>query len=545
MVQPLTTEQIDDYLEAAGPSLAAVRTVLQQNQVLRELAASPSMLNILTPTYRDASIQALPTSGSAEEQQRQIFASYTDRMLSTNETNQRTNSQQMLSWLSWLARQMQQQGQTIFYVEQLQPSWLSRDRLIPMYELLAIRLPSILMGMLLNTALYKLFFGDSLTNLILCLFLGALLGGISSRGCKVCQPSGRARKTENPSWQSVLQRLGVGTFISTCIALAIGLHIESRFALCLGVFTFLLHILLRTSSPANASSALPQELSISLQRCLMRRIRIAGYNGLLAALLVGLSYGLSYGLATGLSYELSYGLAFGLAGGLLSMLLIGSSPDIQPVDRLVWSWKSLKKSLSLERHRDTALLGFLLITLGVGLSYGLNYGLSYGLIGGLSYWLLGGLFKGTSSEAEHRQQAIANQEIRCSLSNGFILGFVSAIIVGLISFSSIGLMIELSYGLSRGLSYELRYGLHNWLSIGLIMGLSIGWLAALLNGGLAYLRHYILRFLLWREGSIPWRFPQFLDEATHHMLLRKVGHGYMFINQPFLDYVASLDLLSS
>ena len=32
---------------------------------------------------------------------------------------------QATAWLAWLARGMQQHGQTIFLIEQLQPSWLS------------------------------------------------------------------------------------------------------------------------------------------------------------------------------------------------------------------------------------------------------------------------------------------------------------------------------------------------------------------------------------------------------------------------------------
>jgi predicted NACHT family NTPase len=60
VVQPLTTEQIDDYLKMAGSQLVALQTALQNNQVLRELAVSPLMLNILTLTYRDVSPSDLP-----------------------------------------------------------------------------------------------------------------------------------------------------------------------------------------------------------------------------------------------------------------------------------------------------------------------------------------------------------------------------------------------------------------------------------------------------------------------------------------------------
>ncbi len=79
------------------------------------------------------------------------------------------------------------------------------------------------------------------------------------------------------------------------------------------------------------------------------------------------------------------------------------------------------------------------------------------------------------------------------------------------------------------------------LIVGLIIGLSAGLLAGLLNGGLACLRHYVLRFLLWRAGSVPWNYPRFLDYAAERILLRKVGGGYIFVHRLLLEYFASLD----
>ena len=64
-------------------------------------------------------------------------------------------------------------------------------------------------------------------------------------------------------------------------------------------------------------------------------------------------------------------------------------------------------------------------------------------------------------------------------------------------------------------------------------------------GGWAYLRHYVLRLLLWRAGAIPWNYPRFLDYAAEHILLRKVGGGYIFVHRLLLEYFASLDTTST
>ena len=41
--------------------------------------------------------------------------------------------------------------------------------------------------------------------------------------------------------------------------------------------------------------------------------------------------------------------------------------------------------------------------------------------------------------------------------------------------------------------------------------------------------------------SVPWHYAQFLDYAAEHILLRKVGGGYIFVHRLLLEYFASLD----
>jgi len=61
------------------------------------------------------------------------------------------------------------------------------------------------------------------------------------------------------------------------------------------------------------------------------------------------------------------------------------------------------------------------------------------------------------------------------------------------------------------------------------------------RGGLAVLRHYVIRLLLAHVHSFPWRAPQFLEEATARILLRRVGGGYTFVHRLLLEYFATLD----
>ena len=109
-----------------------------------------------------------------------------------------------------------------------------------------------------------------------------------------------------------------------------------------------------------------------------------------------------------------------------------------------------------------------------------------------------------------------------------------------------GLIIGLPVGLALS---GFTLGLTLWLipthiSDGLLwclpLGLIVTMILALLNGGYACLQHMILRFILYCQGSIPWNYARFLDEAADRLLLRKVGGGYIFIHRLLLEYFASM-----
>jgi hypothetical protein len=60
-------------------------------------------------------------------------------------------------------------------------------------------------------------------------------------------------------------------------------------------------------------------------------------------------------------------------------------------------------------------------------------------------------------------------------------------------------------------------------------------------GGLAWSQHWALRFVLWRNGNLPFRLVPWLDEMTERGLLRRVGGGYIFIHRSLLEYFAGLE----
>ena len=85
------------------------------------------------------------------------------------------------------------------------------------------------------------------------------------------------------------------------------------------------------------------------------------------------------------------------------------------------------------------------------------------------------------------------------------------------------------------LNFSLRIPWVFGVFIGLYTGLAIG----LYFGGGVYLRHYLLRFLLWRSGALPWHVVRLYEEATECILLSRVGGGYRFIHPLLQQHFAS------
>jgi MFS family permease len=148
-VQPLSSEQIQQYLNSAGAELAPVTTALQSDTQLQELAKSPLMLNIIAialqpyghPTagaapwaiacdtaqsaiaYQRSSVKDLP-SMSLEERRQHLFNAYIERMFSRRSRQEQYPKLKAMHWLVWLAQRMVQESQTVFLIEYMQPTWL-------------------------------------------------------------------------------------------------------------------------------------------------------------------------------------------------------------------------------------------------------------------------------------------------------------------------------------------------------------------------------------------------------------------------------------
>ena len=76
--------------------------------------------------------------------------------------------------------------------------------------------------------------------------------------------------------------------------------------------------------------------------------------------------------------------------------------------------------------------------------------------------------------------------------------------------------------------------------VGFLLALIFGMVFGLFFGGFAVIQHFVLRFILWRKGHLPWDLARFLDYAAERIFLRKVGGGYIFIHRLVLEHFARL-----
>lgn len=124
-LQALTMTQVEEYLAGFGDELAAVRTLLKEDEPLQELVESPLLLSIMTLAYWGKSAEELKALSTVEVRRKHLFDAYVQSMFKRRVVSVYPQ-QETVHWLCWLARKMVVNKQSVFYIESLQPSWLDR-----------------------------------------------------------------------------------------------------------------------------------------------------------------------------------------------------------------------------------------------------------------------------------------------------------------------------------------------------------------------------------------------------------------------------------
>lgn len=481
VVQPLAPEQVEATLAQVGEPLEGLRQALKlkKHTELLKLANTPLMLSVLMLTYRGKSVRFV--SREAEELQQQVWTDYVQRMVETKGDTKRSPLERTQAQLHWLARQMRDHNQAIFYLEHLQPDWLPIGRQRT-YAWLAVWLPGILVGVLASLVVVLFWYCSngqvallgygiggtpglvnlgSNINLVALLqysVIGGFLGGLFST--RVGSPAiSRPPPSTTDRW--LYDPTVLSAFIGLLYGLIFGLNLGPNYGLgdwlldgyCYGVAIWLsCWVLLEVMPRLSARQALaPATTSVwhwlNLRR-LLRAVHLR--RALLVATVLGLSYSLSGGLIFWLRSRQQYGLSsvlvtglidgltplllFGFISILVSLILDAQSSIVHLRERLKWTWGSLMRSLLSARQLRTTMVLVGLVLVLVGFSIGLTTNLFY---------------------------TVFNME------GGGVLPLQNILLGG-----SQGLTLALGRGLSTGLSAGLSAGLNYWLLIGLAQGIA-------------------------------------------------------------------------
>ena len=394
-LQPLTSEQVDNYLEMAGPKLKTLHTALQGDNTLQNLAQFPLMLNIMSLAYQDGEALPAEVADTVDERRKHLFDTYIERMFKRKGTGDKPyNDRQTTTWLVWLAQKMTGHDQTIFLIEQLQPSWLSSRIWCKAYILgFSLNYGLLVFGLpfgLFTGSVLGWFFGPItglvwglIGGLFFGLFLGLLTSVVSTRPVCSGKDLTKTKIFRLSFWLSKRAGRSIDELERQRQRVSLTNHIQTVEAL------------------SWSWDQAQERLTSTFYRLFLAA---CGFSGLLIGLSVGLIEGLVWGLVWGLSVGLSVVLSVGLFVVTTEGISRGTIETSVPNQGI---WLSLRNAtLSvLVGGLITALIWGLVVAVMMGLNvwlwgwglvsevilaFSLFLAVSLGLLGGLVYGLVNG-----------------------------------------------------------------------------------------------------------------------------------------------------------
>lgn len=128
-IEPLDSDQIDDYLQQFGDKSKAIRIALEKDEELQKLARSPLILHLLPIVYGGIEPGSIPVFSTAKAHREKLFERYVERMFEHRPLHKVSYTiDQAQERLSNLARGMRSNNSSLFFIEQLQPSWLPKTQ---------------------------------------------------------------------------------------------------------------------------------------------------------------------------------------------------------------------------------------------------------------------------------------------------------------------------------------------------------------------------------------------------------------------------------
>lgn len=352
LIQPLSNQQVLKCFEDAGVDYTSIHRVIQEDPELQDFVHTPLLLNILMLAYQDVTEEDFRVLQGAADYRKHLFSVYIAQMFKRRSPEQNYSPDEIQAKLSWVARQMVQRRQTIFAIEDIQPSWLPNSKRAS-FRLIFGMIFGLISGLFLMV--HRGFIMESVWGYeggLLEVLAWGLIGGLVSgllMGKNNWQEDIKPTDKLIWSWGNSWNKLKVG--------LKGGLILGLKFGLIIGLVF-----------------GLGGDLILGL------------IGGQISALILWLVIGLISALIFGLIFGVFLGVISGIIGGLR-----GTAIEVRtsPGDGV---------KISLQNYFIVFLSVVLIVGLSVGIVFGLIivplWGLNNGLIFGMGVGLFLGLFFG-------------------------------------------------------------------------------------------------------------------------------------------------------
>lgn len=542
ILEPLSNIQVNYLLKSAGLNTHGLRQLMETDEDFRNLMQTPLFLSILILTFKDhpEEVIELEKIKTTTEWQKHLFEKYVERMFQRKGQRKLLYSPTVMkNGLSWLAQQMMKHSQTVFLLENLQPSWLSSrgarwcywlgSRTLSAFFLMGAGIiPGIVDGFVYEGKTLKtikippvLVKGIHLTLHCLAFFLLLFFFSIDN-----------IASSEEPLWAWI----GVG-MSSIFVGLLFGIRGINR----------------------NKELDIKTFEGIGWSNSRAKKGFIIG-NGLAAITWVGYLlpilllprevenwdyYFFFYG---GFENYLSF-FMFPLfcADTFLSYLVYAADTPPDAVGHKLRKRLKLRDNILNSRQyiRIILILSLLFIipfsfaiyqkeaynaffadaSLPIKVILILIFNISYRVTTGLSYGLFGYFF-GIKRKGIDRK-IYPNQGIKRTFYNSIFIGLTAPVLI---------IVFIIGTG---GTSFLVEIRKEDVIIFSLTC-LLYGGFFAFISGIPDVIQHFLLRLLLWIKGHTVLRFYHFLETAKDLLFLRRVGGGYIFVHRLLLEYFAEL-----
>lgn len=476
-VKPLTLNQIDRFIDQVGESLSSLKIALRNNVELQSFVSSPLILSIMSLAYKGYSVEALTQTQTIEEQRNKLFNTYIDRMFSRRGTTYRYSREKTLHWLVWIAKIMKDSSQTIFLIEQLQPTLLPSKSHRIFHRLISNFIFTATMGLIISISFGLVYIftlphneNTSIENFFLIPFylfigipiltftIGLLYAPISILIdtliiLPITRKSGLIKPIQSFEWslKSAINASRTGISISTLLSfltitvinffyyhfnsleLTTGLQVVTEFRapetmIMISIFGVTFGVFGGLASGLKDAS---KECSLGKNKVWSwKRSAIGMFLGVLIGPLLMFSASISPYSTIGLSVSAFVGIIYGLTFGLNIALLIiaarwGAAKIIKRTSRYQ---ESNSYSANSPKPRKSKPSGF---TFFRWIFSGLSSGFLGGIIGGI-FWILvtPSYFRETIGQME--PPLLSFDQLIRALQLGLLIGVPSAITFGLV-----------------------------------------------------------------------------------------------------------------